>query len=76
MSNTGLNKDELAVLAKVLKNFETHFEDGTKVSMFDYNDDYVDFTIEYPDGDEESMALERCQLTSDKSIKELVNNIQ
>jgi len=78
MSDNPLNKDELSIIAIIVRELENHFspEDEAKVGMVDYNDDYIDFVVAYKDGEEESMAVERCALSSNKTIKEIVDAIQ
>ena len=75
--NNMLTITETYMLSEVLDIFEKKFakKDEAISSVFDYDDEYVDIEILFADDSTEQFAVERSQLSSKKSAKEVASTI-
>jgi len=75
--NQTLTMQESTILKQVIPMFQSKFadEDKAKVSIFSFNDDYVDFEIIYANGETEQQAVLR-ELLSSETAEKIVRAIQ
>jgi hypothetical protein len=72
-----LTAKETERLSDALAIVEKQFDDDATADVFDYDDEYVDIQVDFNDEDDtyEQMKVERSLLSSDKTAKEIANEI-
>ena len=75
MSENELDKDEMEALSEIIDEFEGTFDEDVAVSIFNYDDEYVDLEAEYEDESTEQFKIPRKVLLDDIPVEEKINYI-